>query len=129
MAKKRRPKLSPEEIMERIIDREQLKERKENGSKQIVNEELPKNELKEETKELKWFQKPMLKEKFTIIEHTDKKWYAQYEGWKSNIWIGGYDSEKEVNDVIKSYIKETKKPPMNRNIINVHSVIMEIEKG
>ena len=29
MAKKRKPKLSPEEIMARIIDTEQLKERKE----------------------------------------------------------------------------------------------------
>ena len=29
---------------------------------------------------------------------------------------------------IKSYVKETKKPPMYRNITNVHSVLLEIEK-
>ena len=40
MAKKRKPKLSPEEIMERIIDKEQLKERKE-SVKQVVKEEEP----------------------------------------------------------------------------------------
>jgi hypothetical protein len=71
----------------------------------------------------------MTKDKFKVIEHTDNKWYAQYEGWKTNVWIGGYDTEKDVNDVIKSYIKETKKPPMYRNITNVHSVLLEIEKG
>ena len=128
MAKKKKPKLSPEEIMEKIIDREQLQERKENLLK--PKEEKTNDVKVEETKkELKWFQTPMTKDKFTIIEHTDKKWYAQYEGWKSNIWIGGYETEKEVNDVIKSYIKETKKPPMYRNITNVHSILLEIEKG
>ena len=73
-----------------------------------------------------WFEKPMTKDKFKVIEHTDNKWYAQYEGWKTNVWIGGYDTEKDVNDVIKSYIKETKKPPMYRNITNVHSVLLDM---
>ena len=128
MGKKRKPKLSPEEIMERIIDREQLQERKENILKP-KEEEKPKEEVKEVKKEVKWFEKPMTKDKFKVIEHTDNKWYAQYEGWKTNVWIGGYDTEKDVNDVIKSYIKETKKPPMYRNITNVHSVLLDIEKG
>ena len=46
MAKKRKPKLSPEEIMERIIDKDSLKERKENILKP-KEEEKPKEEVKE----------------------------------------------------------------------------------
>ena len=123
MAKKRKPKLSPEEIMARIIDAEQLKERKETV-KSIPNIEEKETD-KEEIKELKWFQKPMLKTKFTIKE-INGKFYAQYEGWKSNIWIGSYDTEKELNDVINMYVKETKKKPIHRNMKNIHSVIIDI---
>lgn len=123
MAKKRKPKLSPEEIMARIIDTEQLQERKESVKSIPKIEE--KETDKEEIKELKWFQKPMLKTKF-IIKEINGKFYAQYEGWKSNIWIGSYDTEKELNDVINMYVKETKKKPINRNMKNIHSIIIDI---
>lgn len=126
MAKKRKPKLSPEEIMARIIDTEQLKERKESVKTIVKIEE--KETDKEEIKELKWFQKPMLKTNFTI-KKINGKFYAQYEGWKSNIWIGSYDTEKELNDVINMYVKETKKKPIHRNMKNIHSIIIDIEKG
>lgn len=123
MAKKRKPKLSPEEIMERIIDKEQLKERKENV-KQVVKEEPKDVEIKNESKkELKWFEKPMTKDKF-IIKEIDGKFFAQYEGWGESVWIGAYDSEKEMEDVIKMYVKETKKNPIDRILKNVHSVIL-----
>ena len=125
MAKKRKPKLTPEEIMARIIDHDKLKERKE-SVKQTVKEEEPKIEPKKEIKkELKWFEKPMTKDKFTIKEHNGS-YYAQYEGWKENVWIGAYETEKDVEDVIKMYVKETKKNPIDRNIKNVHSVILDI---
>ena len=120
MVKKRKPKLSPEEIMERIIDKEQLKERKE--SVKQVKEEPKEVETK---KELKWFEKPMSKDKF-IVKEIDGKFFAQYEGWKESVWIGAYETEKEVEDVIKMYVKETKKNPIERILKNVHSIIMDI---
>lgn len=121
--RKRKPKLSPEEIMARIINTEQLKERKE-VSKQNIKENNKEKEIKvEEIKELKWFEKPMLKSKF-IIKEIDNKFYAQYEGWKPNIWIGAYNSEQELLDIIKMYIKETKKKPIDRNMKNIHSIIL-----
>lgn len=123
--RKRKPKLSPEEIMARIINTEQLKERKE-VSKQNIKENNKEKEIKvEEIKELKWFEKPMVKDKF-IIKEIDNKFYAQYEGWKPNIWIGAYNSEQELLDVIKMYIKETKKKPIDRNMRNIHSIIIDI---
>ena len=125
MVKKRKPKLSPEEIMERIIDKEQLKERKE-SVKQVVKEEPKEVETKKEVKkELKWFEKPMSKDKF-IVKEIDGKFFAQYEGWKESVWIGAYETEKEVEDVIKMYVKETKKNPIERILKNVHSIIMDI---
>lgn len=127
MTKKRKPKLSPEEIMERIIDKDSLKERKENILKPKEEETTKEEVKKEEKKELKWFEKPMTKDKFTVKE-LNGKYYAQYEGWKQNVWIGAYESEKEVEDVIKMYVKETKKKQIDRNIKNVHSVILDIKK-
>lgn len=56
------------------------------------------------------------------------KFYGQYEGWSENTWIGPYDTEKQLNDVIKSYIEETKKPVMERNIKNVHSIVLKIKE-
>lgn len=120
MAKKRKPKLSPEEIMARIIDEEQLKERKE--SSKSSSKKIKTEEIKEENKELKWHQKPMKKEKFKVQE-IDNKFFAQYDEWKENIWIGPYDTEKDVNDVINMYVKETKKKPINRIMKNIHSIL------
>ena len=38
------------------------------------------------------------------------------------------DTEKQLNDVIKSYVEETKKPVMDRNIENVHSIVLKIKE-
>ena len=65
----------------------------------------------------------MLKDKF-IIKEIENKFYAQYEGWKPNIWIGAYNSEQELLDVIKMYVKETKKKPIDRNMKNIHSILL-----
>lgn len=122
MGKKK--KLTTEEIMERIIDTDILEKRKSvsKNNKEEKNTIIEVNKNKIEV-EKKWFQKPMVKDKFFVKEHNNK-WYARYEDWKENIWIGAYDSEKELLDVIKSYIKETKKPPIDRNIKNIHSILI-----
>lgn len=121
MARKRKEKLSPEEIMERIIDKESLKERKSTLVKYDL--EIKSNEKDKVEIEKKWFEKPMVKDKF-IIKEIENKLYAQYEGWKPNVWIGAYNSEQELLDVIKMYIKETKKKPIDRNMKNIHSVLL-----
>lgn len=124
MSKKK--KLTTEEIMERIIDIDSLEKRKTTSkNKKEVSEfkiEIKKNDIKVEKK---WFQKPMIKENFEIKEY-ENKWFARYNEWKEHIWIGAYESEKELIDVVKSYIKETKKPPMERNIKNIHSILIDI---
>lgn len=117
-------KLSASEIMERVIDVEELEKRKQT----LIKEE---SSLKEEKivtiKEKQWWEFPMKKTFFKIEKYEDK-FYAQYKDWNENIWIGPYDSEKQLNAVIKSYVEETKKPVMNRNIENIHSIVLKIKK-
>ena len=130
MAKQKvnKEKLSIEDIMDKIIDNDKLKERKEliqSKNKQIDESNKKTNEKNVESKELKWFEKPMVKDFFMVKKHNEK-YYARYKEWKDNVWIGGYNTKKDVESVIKSYVEETKKPSIDRNIQNIHSVILDI---
>ena len=78
-------------------------------------------------KEKRWWELPMKKTLFKTEKYKGK-FYGQYEGWSENVWIGPYDTEKQLNDVIKSYVEETKKPVMDRNIENVHSIVLKIKE-
>lgn len=122
MAKKKK-KLSTAEIMKAIIDEDLLSERREISAPKQKIEVI--EEVVEEKKEYKWFEIPIKKSDFIIKEH-DSKFYARHKEWKKNIWIGAYESEKEVEDVIKSYVKETKKSSIDRKLINVHSILIEL---
>lgn len=120
---KSKKKLTSSEIMERVIDVEELEKRKQN----LVKEEPVSKEETVIEKEKQWWQLPMKKALFKTKKH-EGKFYGQYEGWKECIWIGPYDTEKRLNDVIKSYVEETKKPVMDRNIKNVHSILLNIKE-
>ena len=123
MGKKKKPKLTTAEIMKAIIDEDLLKERKETASSAIT-----KTTIVNEKFEIipKWFEIPIKKSDFIIKEH-ENKFYAKHNKWKNNIWSGAYDSEKELNDVINSYVKETKKKPMDRNIKGIKSILIEFD--
>lgn len=117
---KHKSKLSSSEIMEKVINIEELEKRKQT----LVKEEIIVPEEKEVLiKEKRWWEVPMKK---TFFKHKkiEAKHYAQYEGWKKDVWIGPYNSEQELNEVIKSYIEETKKPIGERKIENIHSIII-----
>jgi len=120
---KAKKKLTSSEIMERVIDVEELEKRKQN----LVKEEPVSKEETVIEKEKQWWQLPMKKALFKTKKH-EGKFYGQYEGWSENVWIGPYDTEKRLNDVIKSYVEETKKPVMDRNIKNVHSILLNIKE-
>lgn len=124
MAKKKKQKLTTAEIMKAIIDEDLLKERKETATSAITKSTI----IKEEKFIIKpkWFEIPIKKSDFIIKEH-ENKFYARHNEWKENIWIGAYDSEKELNDVINMYVKETKKKPIERNMKNIHSILIEFD--
>lgn len=121
---KTKKKLTSSEIMERVIDVEELEKRKQTLIKEEV---LSKEEEIVTIKEKRWWELPMKKTLFKTEKYKGK-FYGQYEGWSENVWIGPYDTEKQLNDVIKSYVEETKKPVMDRNIENVHSIVLKIKE-
>lgn len=119
--KKLNSKKSVSDIMSTIIDKEELIKRKEKSVKNI--EIIEEEKEKKETVELAWWQKEIKKSDFKKKE-INGEYFAQHKDWKENIYIGAYPSEKELDKVIKSYVDESKKPPMYRDIKNVHSVIL-----
>jgi hypothetical protein len=79
--------------------------------------------------EPKWFEKSMEDGAFEEREGKDGKIYGRYNEWKDTIWIGPYKTSEELDKVIQSYLKETKKPfGKRKEIKNVHSIIIEDEK-
>ena len=121
---KTKKKLTSSEIMERVIDVEELEKRKQTL---IKEEAFSKDEEVVTIKEKRWWELPMKKTLFKTEKYKGK-FYGLYEGWSENVWIGPYDTEKQLNDVIKSYVEETKKPVMDRNIENVHSIVLKIKE-
>ena len=78
--------------------------------------------------EPKWYEKCMDEGVFEQRTGKDGKIYGHYNEWKETIWIGPYKDEDELNKVIASYIKETKKPfGKRKEIKNIHSFIVEKE--
>lgn len=120
---KKEKRKSIKEIMENIIDKEALEKRK-NSSK--VNTKVE-NKPKEEEKSKQWFQLPMEREKFSIHEK-NKKFYLRYTEWSKGVYAGVYDKKEECDELIENYIKiSSNKNILDRNIPNVHSIIIEEE--
>ena len=112
-------KLTAKELMDSVVDLDLLKKRKENSSSNKKG--IKKEEILTEPKELKWYELPMLRENFTITEK-DGKYYGHYSTWKDCIYIGPYDTEKELQTVIDMYIKETKKKDLLKRRFNVNLI-------
>ena len=92
-----------------------------NGAKSTENHQPKKHKTK-----LRWFEQPMTADCFTTKTDRDGKFYAQHNAWKKTIWIGPYNSEEELNKIIKKYIANSKKKPMERLWIEgLHSIIMK----
>ena len=116
--KKVKKKSNPKELMDIVVDKELLNERK---NKSINNDKS--DNKKEDTYKYndKWDN--MTKDNF-ITKEINGEFYARYKTWPKRIWFGPYASEKELNKVIDSYVKETKKEVLKRDIKNIHSIIL-----
>lgn len=83
---------------------------------------------RQKPREPKWFEKCMDEGIFEARTGKDGNVYGHYNEWKEKIWIGPYKSQEELDKVIASYIKETKKPfGKRKEIKNIHSIIIEKE--
>lgn len=119
---KKKPKLTTEQILKTIINEDALESRR---NKVKVVEVPIKEEIEEKVEEFKWWKEPMDKKLFTK-KKIGNNYFAHYEHWKEEVWIGGYESSKELDLVIKSYVEETLKPFGQRDVIkNIKSIILK----
>lgn len=118
--KKKIPKTDPKKLMALVVDESLLESRKKNENKDSKKEV---ETIKEEPKHSynKW---DNIQKSDFIKKESDGNFYAQHKEWKKNIWIGPYSTEKELDNVINSYVTETKKDILHRDIKNIHSVLM-----
>lgn len=73
-----------------------------------------------------WYKRPLYKEEFTYRTGKNDKIYVRHNDWHNTIWIGPYDTEKDANAIIDSYIEESQKEPLDRKYkTNIHSVKIE----
>lgn len=121
--KKKIPKTDPKKLMALVVDESLLENRKKNENKDSKRED---KQSKEEPKTVynKW---DNIQKSDFIKKEVDGNFYGQHKEWKKNIWIGPYRTEKELDKVINSYVTETKKDILHRDIKNIHSVLMGIE--
>lgn len=126
-SKPRRKKESTAEIMEAIIDRKALEERKRLAMPRKLTEEEKATVVK--TKALRWFQKPISEADFIRLKDNDGKVYARHTAWKDTVLIGPYNTSAELEAVIAEYVKNAKRSVMKRKQVkNLHSVVLPMEE-
>lgn len=121
--KKKIPKTDPKKLMALVVDESLLESRKNNENKDSKKEV---ETIKEEPRNVynKW---DNIQKSDFVKKEVDGNFYAQHKEWKKNIWIGPYPTEKELDKVINSYVIETKKDILHRDIKNIHSVLIDFE--
>ena len=119
-------KKSITEIMAKVVDESLLAKRKtEIETSATTASTVKKEEVK---KPLKWFHRELKKNEFEIKEY-EGFFYGRHYEWKKNIWIGKYSTQKEVEQIINDYVKNSrlKKTERKINTDRIHSIIIEID--
>lgn len=116
--KKKIPKTDPKKLMALVVDEKLLEDRK-----KVEDKEKPTE--KKDVKKTSYNKWDNLKKEDFITKVVGGRYYGRHKEWSTKIWIGPYKTENELDKVINSYVKETKKDVLYRNIKNVHSVIMD----
>lgn len=124
--RKQKQKKSITEIMAKVVDESLLAKRKTEIEPSATTTSTVQTE--EVKKPLKWFQRELKKNEFEIKEH-DGFFYCRHYEWKQNIWIGKYSTQKEVEQIVNDYVKNSRLKPTERkiNTDRIHSIIIEID--
>ena len=73
-----------------------------------------------------WYRRPLKADEFISKLAKNGRYYVRHNEWGKTIWIGPYKDIKDVNNIIKSYVIESLKGPLNRKYNEeIHSVIIE----
>jgi len=82
--------------------------------------------IEDKVKKLPWYRRPIEKDAFTSRKDKYGKLYVHHCEWSEHVWIGPYISQKEVDGIIDSYVKESLKKPLDKTQTNlIHSVWVE----
>lgn len=75
-----------------------------------------------------WYKRPLEREEFSYRQGNDGKFYVRHKEWSKRTWIGGYNTVKEVSNIVDSYVRESLKEPLDRKTnSNIHSITVENE--
>lgn len=73
-----------------------------------------------------WYRRQLDRKEFTYNKGQDGKFYIQHNEWHKTIFVGPYKTVHEAEDVINSYIAESKKINLDKKVDSrVHSVQIE----
>ena len=83
--------------------------------------------IEEKVSNLPWYQRPIERSAFTSRKAKNGKHYVRHKEWAEKIWIGPYNTLKDVDEIIDSYVKMSAVAPLNRITSNreIHSVYIE----
>ena len=121
MARRKKVKLSAKELTEAVVDKEALKANSEKKAKQKEeNVEQIKQDKENDSFNDIWLVKDFKKYKY------ENEFYAHYKGWHEDVFIGRYETKKELEDVIQQYEVESAKPVLERKFKHhIKSIIIK----
>ena len=89
--------------------------------------ELPK--VGETPARIPWYRRPLLWDEFEVKRAKNERYYVRHHEWGKHIWIGPYKLQADAEDVIDSYVEESRKGNLDRKADNnIHSVIIDNEE-
>ena len=125
--KKDKKKESVKEIMDAIIDKEALEERRRLAMPK-KRSEVAKN-TEDKPKSVPWYKQPISDADFIRAESPDNKAYARHKAWKESVWIGPYESKASVESVITEYVRNAKRNVLKRKSVKgLHSAVLSAEE-
>ena len=125
--KKTKKKESVKEIMDAIIDKEALEERRRLAMPK-KRSEVAKN-TEDKPKSVPWYKQPISDADFIRAESPDKKAYARHKAWKESVWIGPYESKASLESVITEYVRNAKRNVLKRKSVKgLHSAVLSAEE-
>lgn len=93
----------------------------------VLKKRVVKEPQKAEIK-VPWFRRQLERTEFSYRQGMNDKFYVRHDEWSERTWIGGYDTMKDVDFIVDSYVAESFKAPLDRKTNNrIHSLVVEDE--
>lgn len=80
--------------------------------------------IEESISKLPWYKRPIERDAFTFRKAKDGNYYIRHMEWAEPIWIGPYQTMKDVDGIINSYVEKSFSTPLNKisGSKEIHSV-------